>query len=80
MKAKAFQFAGPCGCGKYSEKPRAAIALYPDDEDEWDGEWLCMPCARFLFVRLERAIAAAKHHQRQGHIYRHDKWQKDARK
>ena len=79
MTAKPFMFTGRCagGCDRMLDH-EAGVALTKgeDDEDLYDGPWLCPKCAVRIGVRLISAAADARARVRRGLEYVHDKWSK----
>jgi len=77
MKVRAMMFTGACagGCGRHLEH-EVGVSVFPPDDDEYGGSWLCSKCTTRLAVRLIAAITDAKSRVRRGYEYRHDKWMK----
>lgn len=76
MKAIPFTFTGNCfACGEHQEDGGGvAVCLDEDDEDVFDGTWLCLKCARRAARRIIKAMRACEDKLAAGLVFRHELW------
>ena len=74
--AEPITFCGPCGaCDRHMDDTHAvSFNLSKDDDDDLEGEWICIRCARLLAKRLIRAADQSVKFKRARLVQRHRKW------
>jgi hypothetical protein len=75
VKAKSFQFRGPCSaCDEEPPVARAGVSFRVERDDS--DEWICASCAIQLARKLKRAARDAESREADGQVFRHDRWRK----
>jgi hypothetical protein len=80
MIVRPMMYKGHCqGCGRNRENVFGAVVIILEhddggDVDEFDGEWLCLSCAKKLAAKITKAVDACQAKIAGGLIYKMGRW------